>query len=225
MKYTTILVDLDGTIFDFRKSEEIALQVCLKKFQYPFDDKLYKKYISINRDLWRKFENDEISKTEVLVGRFELLFKSLNYDIEPSIFNRKYQNELSNSYNLIDGARDILKYLYPKYKLYVVTNGLIKTQMLRLKKTGVISYFSDIFISEAIGCQKPNKEFFNYCFDKILNDRQHSIIIGDSLTSDILGGNNAGIDTCWFNPDNEINSTNATVNFEIANLAELKNIL
>lgn len=226
MKFDTLLLDLDNTLFDFNAGEEIALQSTFEKFGYPFDEKIKARYEEINQELWKRFELGEIDTKTVIYSRFGLLFQEIGIQDDGLAFEDIYQELLGQQAILLGGAMEFLNHVHGKYTLYIVTNGVGKTQHTRLQLAGIDSYMKDIFVSAEIGHQKPKKEFFDYCFTKIKNvDSERTLIIGDSLTSDILGGYNAGIKTCWLNPKNLENHLQIPVDYEIASLRELNLIL
>ena len=162
----------------------------------------------------------------MLLRRFELLFAELgvHYDVEAT--EDRYRGYLGQGHYFVDGAPELLDYLSPKYDLYLASNGVAETQYSRLESAGISHYFKEIFISETTGHHKPERAYFEYCFARIPNfDPARALIIGDSLTSDIRGGHNAGIHTCWFNPRRKPQNPEIPPDFEIHRLDELKEIL
>ena len=221
-----VLLDIDDTIFDFYESAKATILKCCKDFNIEFTDKMIAHYMEQNEFLWGQFEKKVITREDIFRKRFPELFKEYGIDIDGIEFEEAFQKYFKTEYKLIEGAVEIIKYLSEKYDLYIVSNSLIDTQIKRLTAAGIIEYFKDLFVSDIVGYQKPTKEFFNCCFEKIPDfDNQNTIIIGDSLSSDIKGGYNAGIKTCWFNPKRKINKTEYKANYEIASLNELRNIL
>lgn len=226
MKFDTLLLDLDNTLFDFNAGEEIALQSTFEKFGYPFDENIKARYEVINQGLWKRFELGEIDTKTVIYSRFGILFQEMGIKDDGIAFEDIYQELLGQQAILLEGAIEFLDYVQGKYNLYIVTNGVGKTQHARLQLAGIHTYMKDIFVSGEIGHQKPKKEFFDYCFTHMKNvDLERTLIIGDSLTSDILGGYNAGIKTCWLNPKKVENHLQIAVDYEIASLRELNMIL
>ncbi len=225
-EYKILLFDADNTLFDFDACEKEALHAVFRKYGYPLNDDIFQIYEKINKDLWKKYEIGELDRETVIYSRFGLLFQQIGIEDDGIAFEDDYQDLLGMQYFFVEHAEEVIQRLYPYYSMYVVTNGVTKTQLSRLKDSGLDQYFKKIFVSEETGYQKPMKEYFDYCFERIEDfDAEQAIIIGDSLSSDILGGNNAGIATCWFNPNGLNNSSSITVNHEIRCLKELYELL
>jgi len=223
----TIFFDLDDTIFDFHKAEAVAVSKTLAEQGVDNSKQTVARYSEINASMWKRLEKGELSREEVLVKRFEQLFLELGVeDCDAFDTRKKYEKNLSVGHYFVDGAYELLEKLSKKYDLYLVSNGTYKVQEGRLNSSGIKKFFKGIFISEKLGFVKPQKEFFDEVFSKIQNfDKQSAIIVGDSLSSDIKGGNNAGIKTCWFNPKHLQNQTDAKVDYEIHSLTEIYKIL
>lgn len=221
-----ILFDLDDTILDFKMAERTALAKMLESLSLPVTEKILNRYSEINISQWKRLELGEISREEVKVNRYRLLFEEFKIDTSPETATEIYENNLCFGHFFIDYAEQLLEKLYGKYRLYLVSNGAKRVQDGRLKSAGISHCFENIFISEVVGTEKPNKAFFDFCFSQINDfDRAETIIVGDSLSSDIKGGINAGIRTVWFNPHYQINATDIIPDFEIHRLEELLNIL
>lgn len=183
-------------------------------------------YREVNHNLWDSYEKGLITKDEITDTRFNAVFERHGIRADGIGAERRYRYLLNRSAILVQGAEKVLEYLMDRYDLYVVTNGFLETQNMRMKDSGLVHFFRHSFISEEVGYQKPQKEFFDYCFDHIVQaDRSRTLIIGDSLKSDILGGNNAGIDTCWYNPSGSERAPGITVDMEIRELEELVELL
>lgn len=225
MKYTSLFLDIDNTLLDFKKAEAAAAGSVLKEFSLPHDDETVRLYSRINMSFWERFERGEIPKTEIFEGRFKELLSVLGCQGDAAAISRKYGENLAKGYFRMDGALEILEYLKERgYKLYATTNGFAFTQYNRIKKSGLEPFFDNIFISEEAGFQKPEKGYFDYCIDNISEkDRKKILIVGDSQSSDILGGINAGIDTCWFNTGSL--TAKYPSNYEIKQLSELRYIV
>lgn len=222
-----ILFDLDDTIFDFKMAEQIALTKTLLSLGVEPTDYIIKRYSELNISQWKLLELGRLTRSQVKVNRYKLLFDELGLDISPEKATAIYEDNLCVGHYFIDGAEKLIKILCDKgYNLYLVSNGAKRVQDGRLKSAGISKYFKDIFISEVVGYEKPSINFFDYCFDKIDNfDKEETIIIGDSLSSDIKGGVNAGIKTIWFNPHNTPNHTDIIPDFQVNSLAEITEII
>ena len=223
--YTSLFLDLDDTLLDFKAAEAYAIRRVLKNNSLPCDDEAVRTYSRINKSFWESFERGEIPKSAIFVGRFKKLLEILGCKGDPSALSAEYGNGLSEGYFTVEGAFPLLDYLRDKgYKLYATTNGLSSTQHRRINGSGLAPYFDRVFVSEDSGYQKPEKEYFDYIITQIPEkDRQKILIVGDSQSSDILGGINAGIDTCWYNPAGL--KAKYTSKYEIFSLSDLKKIL
>ena len=223
--YTSIFLDIDNTLLDFNMAEAVAVRKVLQQHSLPSDDNAVKTYSDINRMYWERFEKGEIPKSAIFEGRFKTLLETFGMSGDVSALSKDYCENLSEGYFKVNGAMELLEYLKQKgYKLYATTNGLSSTQFKRIKNSGIEPYFDAIFVSEQAGHQKPEKEYFEYVINHIPEkDKTKMLIVGDSQSSDILGGINSEIDTCWYNPT----GTKAKYNskYEISSLKELKNLL
>lgn len=222
MKKKFLLFDMDRTLLDFAASERAALAKTFREYALPFSDEIYGYHLVNNAKLWEDYEKGLIDRETVLYTRFVRLFQHFGFEGDGVAFENSYRANLSRGHELMEGALHTVQTLAQSHTLYIVTNGVAETQRLRLHDSGLQPYFSGLFISEEIGSQKPQKAFFDVCFAHIPGfDATLALIIGDSLSSDILGGNNAGIDTCWFNPQGQANNTTAKPTTEIRRLTEL----
>lgn len=219
----TVLLDLDDTILDFHKAEAIALSGTLAVLGIePTEDRVAL-YSAINAEQWRRLEAGEITRQQVLTTRFELLFQQIGVSRSSDSAQAEYEKRLSQGHYFVDGAVDMLESMSRSYALYLVSNGNLRVQQGRLKSAGISHFFEGIFISEQIGADKPSELFFERCFAQIPQfDRGTALIVGDSLTSDIRGGINAGIRTCWFNPSQKPPAFDVTPDHEIRRLSELE---
>jgi len=221
--YDILLFDADRTLLDFDKSEFMALKQVFQEYKIEFNDARHCKYAKINQTLWDQHELGLISRDRLIYKRFEDFLESENINIDSIEIEERYQFLLSENAYIFDGVLELIKDLSLKYDVYIVTNGVKDTQIKRLAATGIEKYVKDIFISDVIGYQKPSKEYFDIVFSKISNfQKTKALIIGDSLTSDIKGGNNAGIDTCWYNPQRLPQNVDVDVTFEIDSLEILR---
>lgn len=217
-----ILFDLDDTLLDFHLAEKIALTKTLVHLGIEPKEATLSRYSAINLSQWKLLEQEKITRNEVKTRRYQLLFDELQIDCSAEYAAEYYENLLGVGHYFVDGAEELLKQLAKDYRLYIVSNGTAKVQESRIKSSGIAIYLDDIFISQQIGFDKPNVKFFNYCFSSIPNFKKHeTLIIGDSLSSDIMGGKNSGIKTVWFNPDGLINHSDIVPDHEIHYLLDL----
>ena len=223
--YTTLFFDLDNTLLDFSRAEEWAIRNTLKNFGIPDDSETVELYSQINLSYWQRFERGEIPKNDIFEGRFKTLLSVLKQEGNTSEISQCYIKNLSLTYFKIDGADEILTYLKDKgYRIFATTNGFAFTQKNRIEKSGLDRFFEKVFISENLGYQKPEREYFEACLKEIgEKNKSNVLIIGDSQSSDILGGINAEIDTCWFKQGGQDEKYYSK--FKINNLYDLKNIL
>lgn len=225
-KYKTLLFDVDDTLLDFGAAEKLALQLLFEEQNIPLTSEVEEQYKKINQGLWRRFEAGELDRDEVVNTRFSILFNEYGKEMDGILLEKNYRSYLEQGHQLVDGAFVLISELHNDFDLYVVTNGVSKTQDKRLRDSGLFPLFRNIFVSEDTGYQKPMKEFFDYVFSRIPNFRvEEALIIGDSLSADIKGGELAGMDTCWFNPNMKYNHTNINPSYQIHNLEELKQIV
>lgn len=221
-----VLLDLDDTLLDFHRAEAEAIRHTLGEIGIDPTDEVVGLYSRINRSCWAKLELGEYTREEVLHKRFEMLFGELGTAGDPHETQKLYEYRLSLGAYYLDGAKELLDTLYGKYRLYLATNGIVNVQTRRIKDSGIGRYFDGIFVSEKIGYNKPDKRFFDIAFAEISDFKQEeTVIIGDTLTSDIQGGINAGIRTVYFNPKKRENLTGIAPHYEISSLGELPKLL
>lgn len=229
MKYRFLLFDADNTLFDFSRSEAEALEKTFLSFGFPdYDADVHLPlYLEINKEIWSELELGEIDQKNLKSERYRRFFKVLSIDLSPEEFGDRYLINLSQTVYLVEGAEEILDYLSESGRtLSLVTNGITTVQKPRIESSGIADRFHSILISEEIGAAKPGKDFFEIAFRSSGNpDRTESLIIGDNLSSDILGGFSYGIDTCWFNPDKLPHHGETVPTYTIDRLEELKNIV
>lgn len=223
-----ILWDVDGTLLDFEAAEKVAIGQCFASYDMgECTDEMLKRYSTINRKYWEALERGELTKPEVLVGRFREFFETEGLPVEKAeSFNEEYQVRLGDTVVFCDNAFELVQKYKGQIKQYAVTNGTKVAQDRKLKNSKLDTMFDGIFISDVLGVEKPNVEFFDKVFENIGSyARDEVLIVGDSLTSDMRGGNNAGILTCWYNPKKMGHTKDINVDFEITNLWEIEQIL
>jgi 2-haloacid dehalogenase len=226
MKYEWLLFDADGTLFDYNKSEVEALKKTFEQLDHEFKPGYAKTYRQINEHMWLEFELGRISQDLLRTRRFELLFQAINIGSDPEEFSREYLENLAHGSDLIAGAEKTLKALYENVGLVIITNGIKDVQRSRLKRSAIGNYFSNMIISEEVGASKPDRRIFDAAFNSMNNPQKREVlIVGDSLTSDIRGGMNYGIATCWFNPAQKPCDLDIEIQYEITSLSELLHIV
>ena len=227
MTYKTLLFDLDHTLLDFEAAEDVALTQLLEEEQVA-DIQAYKDYyIPMNRGLWRKLEQGQISKQDLVETRFARLFAHFGLKKDGSYLAERYQHYLSQQGQAYPGVQQLLDSLVGQdYDLYAATNGIAPIQRGRLAQSGLASYFYDLFISEDLGAQKPEKLFYEKIAEQIPDfSKKQTLMIGDSLTADIAGGNQAGLATIWYNPAGLKNSSRAKPTYTVQNYQDLLTLL
>lgn len=221
-----VLFDLDDTLFDFHKAEKIALTKTLVHFGIDPTEETLALYSTINAAHWKRLELGEISREEVKVGRYRELFETIGVECDPVKVTAYYESMLAIGHYFMPGAPELLEELYRKYRLYIVSNGTAKVQEGRIGSSGITKYMDGIFISQILGANKPDKQFFDICFAEIPDFLlSETVIIGDSLSSDIKGGINAGITTVWFNPKGIENDSDIKPDYTIKELSEVPGLL
>ena len=222
----SVFLDVDDTLLDFHKAEAIALSKTLTAMGIEPKPETLRRYSEINASQWELLEEGIITRDVVLTRRFEILFEELGVARSGAETRDLYEHNLAIGHYFMPGAPELLEALYGVYDLYIVSNGTAVVQEGRIKSAGIAKYFEEIFISEEVGYDKPSREFFERCFACIPGfDPEKAIIVGDSLTSDIRGGINAGIKTCWFNPKNKAPRSDIRPDYEISELMELPGLL
>ncbi len=224
----TILWDFDNTLLNFDVAEKAAIVSTFEKFNLgTCTNQMLKRYEKINKEYWHMIEDKKIDKQTALVKRYEDFF--IEYGIDKKIaknFNDEYTKALGNTIEYVENSFELVSSLKGKYKQYIVSNGAKNVQTVRMKKSNFDKLVDGTFISDIVGAEKPSIEFFNHVFDKIkVTDKSEVIIIGDSLSSDIKGGNNAGIKTCWYNPKKKGIPSGYLIDYNIQSLNEILSIL
>ena len=221
-----LFLDLDDTILDFHKAEGIALSKTLEHFGVTPTPERLARYSQLNRQFWERLERKELTRQQVLVGRFAAFFEELGKQADPEAVADLYAYNLGIGHYFIPGALEAVKSLSKKYRLFLSSNGTASVQHGRLKSADIGKYFEDIFISQDLGVDKPDKAFFERAFARIPDFRaDRAMVVGDSLTSDIQGGINAGMLTCWVNPHGAARRPDITPDYEIPTSASLEALL
>ena len=222
-KYYCILFDADNTLLNFDAAENKALAETLVNFGIEPDAETVQTYRTINEELWRQLEKGQIRREKLFGERFSRFLKAINAAGDGVEMNRCYLEQLSTHPDLMSAeVLDVLRELSEVATLAIVSNGAQKVQTRRLAESGVMDFMEDVFISEKMGCEKPNARIFDAALRALgVENREHVLMVGDSLTSDIQGGANAGLDTCWFNPNHTENPGKVIPTYEIASLEEL----
>ncbi len=225
MRYRILLLDLDDTLLDFGANETDSLNKLFQQNGYTFSDELFRVYNLVNKQLWADYEEGAIVLDDVLNTRFSETMFRLGKVVDGMEWENQYRELLGNGCQLMEGALELCQSISASHRLFVITNGITQTQIKRLKKSGLYEFFTDIFDSQSIGFQKPSKEFFDYVMLHIKDfDIKETLIVGDSLHTDIKGGLLSGIDTCWVNTKQQKCSEEIQSTYTITSLAELHEI-
>ena len=224
-KYKHLIFDLDNTLLDFNDTEEQALKNVFKTFNVPETAESFDTYKSINKSLWSSLEKGTIAREDIFNTRFALFFKEYNLDIDGIKAEKLYRGFLNDGCKTIKNAEVLLSKLKKRnYQIYAGTNGMGITQRKRLMDSGLLNYFDDLFISEEIGYEKPDPRFFDTLFDSLhITDKASCLMIGDSLSSDILGAQNVEIDSVLYDTEQILSSSAAT--YTINDLLQIYSLL
>ena len=226
MSYRITLFDADNTLLDFTRAEHDALCACLASRGLPHDEDTVAAYSAINDGHWKRLELGLTTRDRLKAERFADFFASIDYDGDPVLMARDYESTLGKQTCLLDGALELIQALHGKCELYIVTNGITAVQQSRFAGCALAPYFDQCFISEQMGCAKPEKRFFDLVAASIPHfDSKEAIVIGDSLSSDILGGINAGLDTCWFNPKGKNAPADMDITYTVTRLSDIQHIV
>ncbi len=225
---TSVLWDVDGTLLDFAAAERAAILSLFEAFGLgTCTDVMLARYSEINVGFWKRLERNELTRDQVLKGRFEQFFSE--YGLDTGIveaFNDQYQLRLGDTIVFRDDSLDIVRSLHGRVRQYAVSNGTVAAQTKKLKRSGLDAWMDGVFLSETLGVEKPNIGFFEKVFAQIHpEDLSQVMIVGDSLTSDMQGGINAGIRTCWYNPDGKEAGASYSLDYVIADLHEVEDCL
>ena len=197
-----LFLDLDDTILDFHKAERIALSKTIRSFGIEPTEEVLSRYHTINKWHWEQLELGNMTRAQVLLGRFAMLFAERKIDVDAEAVARDYEQNLGIGHYFLPGAEEAVDLLSKKYRLFLASNGTASVQKGRMTSANLYRFFEKVFVSQEIGHNKPSKAYFDACFAQIPDfDPAKAMIVGDSLSSDIQGGINAGIKTCWVNPN------------------------
>jgi YjjG family noncanonical pyrimidine nucleotidase len=221
-RYRWLLFDADGTLFDYDRAESAALAAALEQIGVAFQPEHLAAYRRVNQEVWQALERGQIRPDVLKVRRFELLFQAIGVDHSPAEFSDRYLNAIADCAVLIDGALEVVQALRSKFRMAIVTNGLSLVQRRRFERCAIRDCVAEIIISEEIGRAKPAPEFFDVTFARLGNPSKTEVLmIGDNWSSDIAGGANYGLDTCWYNPNRQPRPNGLLITREIAALEEL----
>ena len=221
-----LFLDLDDTILDFKKAERIAISATIRQFGVEPTEEILHRYHLINKWHWEQLELGTMTREEVLQGRFDQLFRELGIAADAEKCARAYEVHLSSGHFFLPGAEETVDCLHGKYRLFLASNGTASVQKGRMTSANLYRFFEKVFVSQDIGHNKPSKAYFDGCFSQIPDfDPARAMIVGDSLSSDILGGINAGIRTCWVNPGHAKAPDHIRPDYEIEALHQLPALL
>lgn len=225
-KYEILMFDLDNTILDFDKSEDYALLKLIERFGIQRKDEFIGKYTEINDELWSKLEKGAVSFDELANSRFSLTMECFGQSVDGRQWNELYTDYLAEACFPIDGALEVVEALSHSFRIFIITNGLVKVQKKRIETSGLLDYSKGVFVSQLMGVSKPDRLFFERAAAEISNFcKEKTLVIGDSLSSDVKGGYNFGVDTAWLNKGGAVNSSGIKPTYEIKELRELYEIL
>lgn len=238
MNYKLVLIDLDDTLFDYPKTEEVAFRNTFKELGFFVEselgnakkeeiyEKIKDRYKDVNLQLWKDLEKGAVDKDRLKVVRFEKIIEEFDLKYNPYEMSELYLKKLGEGIFPFEATEKLCEYLHSKYKVGIITNGIKEVQHSRIENSTIAKYIDKIIISDEVGVNKPDKRIFEYAMNYFeIMDKSEVIMIGDSLGADIKGGQNAGIDTCWVNLRNNVNDTGIVPKHEVRKLEELFEIL
>lgn len=221
-----LFLDLDDTILDFKKAEYIAIDKTIADFGVEPTEEVRHRYHIINKWHWEQLELGKLTRAEVLENRFKVLFSELGVEVDAEKVARTYEKNLGTGHWFLPGAEEAVDALSKKYRLFLASNGTASVQKGRMTSANLYRFFETVFVSQEIGYNKPAKAYFDACFSRIPDfDPAKCLMVGDSLTSDILGGINAGIKTVWVNPGHAPGRPDIVPDYEIEGLKDLPALL
>lgn len=226
MRYQWFLFDADGTLFDYDRAEATALRLAFEEAGDRFEADYVEAYRQINADIWWEFEQGRITQRMLRTRRFEQLFESIQVEADPVPFSASYLGHLAAQTDLIEGAEEVIRALHGRAHLALITNGLTEVQRPRFAASALSDCFDSLVISEEVGAAKPDRRIFDIAFARMAWPRKEQVLmVGDSLTSDIKGGSNYGIDTCWYNPEGKPGDVDIVIRYQIRDLRELLDLV
>jgi len=227
MNYDIIIFDADETLFDFKKSEQDAFKQTIIEYGIVYEENLhFKVYKEINTAMWLDLEKGLITQKKLKTERFKKFSAKLDLGFDENDFAKSYMKNLSFASFLYDDSLALVESLHKDYRLTIITNGLTDVQDRRIRNSSIAHYFEDIVISEEVKVSKPNPQIFERALNNInYTNKEKVLMVGDSLSSDIQGGINFGIDTCWYNPNEVTNETDVKPTYEVSSLMNLKEML
>ena len=221
-----LFLDLDDTILDFHKAERLAIAKTFTAFDLEPTEEILNRYHDINLLHWQMLERRELTRPQVLTGRFRMLFEELGRQVDAQAVARVYEKNLGIGHYFLPGALEAVQTLQKSYRLFLASNGTATVQHSRLTSAGLYPYFEKVFVSQELGYNKPAKEFFDACAAQIPGYApEKAMMVGDSLSSDILGGIHAGMPTCWVNPQHKAHPAEITPDYQIEALSQLPELL
>ena len=223
--FDILFLDLDDTILDFKTAERIAISATIRDFGVEPTEEVLSRYHVINKRQWELLELGEKTRAQILVDRFDILFRELGVAVDAEKCARRYEHNLSQGHWFLPGAEEAVKSLHKRFRLFLASNGTASVQHGRMTSAGLYPWFEEVFVSQEIGYNKPSVDYFEACFARIPDfDKSRCIMIGDSLSSDILGGKNAGIATCWVAPLNK-DPGSIVPDYRIESITQLETLL
>ena len=222
--YKAIFMDIDDTVFNFKKCSESALKETFSMMSLEYDENTFDTFSEIDERLWAEQKRNQLTVSEVLDIRFACLRETLGIDYDSHQVKTHFGNSLGEQFVMEPGVEKVLERLSGKYKIYAASNGVLEMQKNRLQLSGLLKYFTDLFVSDDIGYAKPDENYFKESLERADLKKSEVLMVGDSLASDIAGANEAGIDSCWYNPYGLENTTGLEADYEIAHLDELLHI-
>ena len=221
----TVFIDIDNTLLDFNKSSYECIKKAFSEQGLPFTDSMFLTFKEINDSLWLKIEKGELDRRGLHKIRFNLVLSALGLKGNGALIEKRFREILFDTVIAVDGAAELLKYLSSKYKVYAASNAIYLQQINRLTKTGMIGYLSGLFISEKLGCTKPTKAFFDACIHGANTKIEETIMIGDSISADIIGAKEYGLKTIWYNHNSEPKENGTISDYVVDKLEDIKSVL